>query len=225
MDRRASVIDKVVKMLRLARNAGTDAEAQTAIVLARRLMVAHDLDEADLEEGEPQRQPIDDAVVDASPRHVSFKEYLAAIVGESFRCAVIISEHRATGTVRLVFVGRTADVAVAREAYDAALIAAANLAEEHVRARPASEQDVARGSFLTGFLKGLDARLREDAAATALLVVTDAEVLAHATALANGGDATGGTLPTGDGEALRQGYGAGYDVAGREGRLRGGGEG
>lgn len=222
MDRRAAVIDKVVKMLRLARAAGSEAEAQTALALAQRLMYAHDLGEADLEEGAPRPEAIDDAVVDASPHHVSFKEYLAAIVGESFRCAVIISEHRATGTVRLVFVGRSADVAVAREAYGAALVAAANLSEEHVRARPEGEQDAARGSFLTGFLKGLDARLRQGAAEAALLVVADEEVVRHATALANGGDAAGGDLPVGDGEALRQGYASGFDVAGREGRLRGG---
>jgi hypothetical protein len=122
--------------------------------------------------------------------------------------------------VRLVFVGRQADVAVASEAYGASLTAAANLAEEHVRDRPAAEQDLARGSFLTGFLKGLDARFRQNAAATALMVVADAEVVRHATALANGGDATGAPLPAGDSEALRQGYDSGFELGGAEKRLR-----
>lgn len=208
MSTRDEVIAKVVKVLRLARGAGTEEEARTALALAQKLMYAHDIGAGDLEIPDVA-QPIEDAVVDASGRHVPWKEYLAAIVAESFRCAFIISESRATGAVRLVFVGRRSDVAVATEAYLAGAAVAASLAEDCAAGRPEAERDGARASFLTGFLKGLLDRLSENAASTALITLADADVLAHAAAFANGGDATGGGLPVSDADALHAGLESG----------------
>ena len=48
------------------------------------------------------------------------------------------------------------------------------------------------------------------AASTALVVVPDAEVLAQASSFANGGNATGGGLPTSDPRALQDGLESGY---------------
>lgn len=215
MSTREEVIAKVVKVLRLARGAGTEAEAQTALLMAQRLMYAHDIAAGELEEPDAA-QPIDDVVVDADGHHVVWKEYLAAIVAESFRCAYIISESRSTGVVRLVFIGRRADVTVATEAYLASAAVAASLAEECASTRQEWERDGARASFLTGFLKGLLDRLTENAASTALVVLADAEVLETAASLANGGQATGGALATSDAEALSDGV--------ESGRLHGSGK-
>ncbi len=209
MSTRDEVIAKVVKVLRLARAAGTEAEAQTALVLAQKLMYAHDIAAGELEEPETA-QPIEDSVVDATGQHVVWKEYLAAIVAESFRCSYIISESRATGVVRLVFIGRQMDVTVATEAYLASAAVAASLAEECASTRQEWERAGARASFLTGFLKGLLDRLTENAASTALVVLADAEVLEHAAAFANGGEATGGALPMSDAAALNDGLESGY---------------
>lgn len=209
MSTRDDAIARVIKVLRLARAAGTEAEAQTALVLAQRLMYAHDIAAGELEEPESV-QPIDDAVLDAHGHHVPWKEYLAAIIAESFRCAYIISESRSTGVVRLVLVGRRADVAVATEAYLAGAAVAASLAEACAATRPEADREGARASFLTGFLKGLLDRLTENAASTALVVLADAEVVARAAAWTNGGAATGGALPTSDADALQDGLESGY---------------
>lgn len=196
-------------MLRLARGAGTEAEAHTALTLAQKLMYAHDIEDQELLEPEAI-QPIDDAVVDATGRHVAWKEYLAAIIAENFRCAYIISEHRGTGVVRLVFVGRRSDAAVASEAYAASAMVAAHLAEACAKSREPAEQPAARASFLTGFLRGLCGRFDENASKTALLVVADAGVVAEARALSNAAEATGGALPVSDGDAVREGFVSGY---------------
>ncbi len=50
--RREAVLDKVVKMLRLARRAGTEAEAHTALTLAQKLMYAHDIAEHELDDAD-----------------------------------------------------------------------------------------------------------------------------------------------------------------------------
>jgi hypothetical protein len=216
---RESVITKVVAMLRLARAAGSEAEAHTAFALAQRLMYAHDIEERELEEA-PSPAPIDDAVVDTAAGHVGWKEVLAAIVAESFRCAIILSRSRSTGAVSTVFLGRRDDVAVATEAYQAAVVVAGNLAEEHAAARPRGERDAARGSFLTGFLRGIDKRFRENAAGAALMVLADPEVMAHATALTNGGAAAEQPLETRDAEAMREGFETGFEQGGGSRRLR-----
>lgn len=220
MKRRDEIIAKVVKMLRLARAAGTEAEAHTALTLAQKLMYAHEIAEQELAEPDAA-QPIEDTVVDATGKHVGWKEYLAAIIAENFRCAYIISESRSSGVVRLVFVGRRPDALVAAEAYQASAMVAATLAEECAHTRSEAHQGAARASFLTGFLKGLYDRFQESAASTALVVVADPEVMQQAAALTNGGNATGAELPTTDGSALREGFESGYAHGSGERRLRG----
>jgi hypothetical protein len=218
MSRREAVIAKVVKMLRLARNAGTDAEAHTALTLAQRLMYAHDISEGDVETTE-DAEPIDDNVVDDDRARLGWKEYLAAIVAENFRCAFIISVEKASGRTRLVFVGRKDDVAVATEAYVAAVLVGTSLAEACAATRLHHHKDEARASFYSGFLKGLDEAFRASAVSNALLVVADAAVVAHASALTNVSEADGAALPVGDVAALREGIEAGHAHASAERRL------
>jgi len=218
---RQELIAKVVKVLRLARAAGSEAEAHTALALAQKLMYAHEIAEHELELGQAEsEQPIEDAVVDASHRHVAWRQCLAAVVAENFRCAIIISESKSNGVVRLVFVGRKPDVAVASEAYETSVVVAANLARACAEGRPEADRELARQSFLTGFLKGLDQRFRAQATSTALLVLADAAVMREATALTNAGEARGSALPVGDQEAMRDGFEAGYEQGGGGRRLK-----
>ena len=83
----------------------------------------------------------------------------------------------------------------------------------------------ARASFLTGFLKGLVDRFDESVANTALLLVTEREVLDHAAAFVNApaADASRATsFPMEDSGALREGFESGYAHASGQRRLGGG---
>jgi hypothetical protein len=218
--RREAVLEKVVKMLRLARRAGTEAEAHTALTLAQKLMYAHDIAEHELEDaGRERSAPIEDTVVDETGHHVPWREYLAAIVAENFRCAYVISESRATGHVRLVLLGRREDATVAHEAFTAAAMVAAHLADMCAIKRVEGERSAARASFLTGFLKGLADRFAENAASSALLVVADPEVTQHAQAFTNAAPARGGGLATSDPGALHEGFESGYAHGSRTRRI------
>ena len=207
---RDEVIDRVVKILRLARAAGTDAEAANALLLAQRLMYEHDIAEGDVTEGASGAGAIGESVVDESGHHIVWREYLAAVVAENFRCAYIISTAKSTGVVRLVFVGRHNDVLVATEAYQSAVAAAERLADAFAATRAGTDPAVARESFFTGFLKGLYDRLQTNVQTMALAVVTEAAVITHATALTNAGNADGGALGRTDGEAFAEGFQSGY---------------
>lgn len=210
--RRDAVLAKVIKMLRLSRAAGTQAEAHTALTLAQQLMYAHDIAEDDVvvDGDRSESEPIEDTVVDETGHHVAWKEYLAAIIAENFRCAYVISESRSSGNVRLVFLGRRNDATVAGEAYRASAAVAAHLAERCVLPRDEADRPAARASFLTGFLKGLLERFAESASANALAVVVEDAVTQHALGFTNAGTATGGALPHADADALRDGFESGY---------------
>ena len=216
------MIDKVIKILRLARAAGSDAEAHTALTLAQRLMYAHGIADHELDADPGGVEPIEDRIVDEAGHRVPWKEYLAAVIAENFRCACIISSSRASGSVRLVFVGRQSDAAVAAEAYQASAIVAAHLATQCAATRAPGEQADARASFLTGFLKGLVDRFDESMAETALMVVASGAVLEHAAQFVNAPAPDGsepGRLPVQDQGALREGFESGYAHASGQRRL------
>ena len=210
-------------MLRLARAAGTEAEAHTALSLAQKLMYAHGLEAHEVDEstegggggGETDLEPIEEAMVDHASSRLGWREYLAAVVAENFRCAYILSQGKPSasskrGVVRLVFVGRQLDVAAGTHAYRAAMFAGETLAEAYAKERDEAEREKARDAYLSGFLAGLDRRLRENIASAALTIRLDDAVLAHAQRLTNAGEAVGVGLPVGDVDALRSGFEHGF---------------
>ena len=214
---RREVLEKVVKMLRLARAAGSEAEAHTALTLAQKLMYAHGLAAHEVEGSEEEVEPIEESVIDHASARLGWREYLAAVVAENFRCAYILSRPKlpaaaasSASVIRLVFVGRQHDVSAAAEAYRAVTIAGETLAEAYVAERVEAEQQAAREAYLSGFLAGLDRRFREQVTATALVVRIEDAVMAHARALTNAGDAQGVGLAIADKEALRTGYAQGF---------------
>jgi hypothetical protein len=208
MPTRDDVLDKIVKVLRLAHAAGSESEAHTALLVAQRMMFAHGVRDDELHER--RDDALADEVVDVTAGQVGWREYLAAVVAENFRCAFIISRARGGGAVRLVFVGRRGDAAVAREAYGAAAAAAQGLVDTFALTRGGADPRAARASFLTGFIAGLYARFQENVQDFSLAVATDAAVLEHARGLTNAADATGAGLPQRDAEAVGQGFESGY---------------
>lgn len=166
---RRDALEKVVKMLRLARGAGTEAEAQTALALAQKLMYAHGIDSSDVEGLDAEFEPIEDEMVDHASSRLGWREYLAAVIAENFRCAFIMSHPRsAPNAVRLVFVGRSADVAAAVAAYRAATVAGETLAYRYLDETGGDEASLQ--AFLSGFLAGLDQKFRENVTESALAV-------------------------------------------------------
>lgn len=206
---RREALEKVVRMLRLARAAGTEAEAQTALALAQKLMYAHGLEAEDVDGTNVEIEPIEEEMVDHASNRLGWREYLAAVIAENFRCAFIMSHPRsALNAVRLVFVGRAHDVAAASAAYRAATVSGETLAYRYVD--ETGRGDAAFRTYLSGFLAGLDRRLRENVTESALAIRLEDSVMERAEALTNAGEATSSTLPVDDAHALRSGYADGF---------------
>ena len=220
-------------MLRLARGAGTEEEAHTALSLAQKMMYAHGLEAHEVDASSDGRggdaaeiEPIEEAMVDHASSRLGWREYLAAVIAENFRCAYILSQGKTRaaasggGIVRLVFVGRQLDVEAATHAYRAAMFAGETLAFAYAKDRDEAEQAKAVAAYLTGFLAGLDRRFRENIESAALMVRIDDAVMAHARSLTNAGEAEGVGLPVGDADALRSGFDEGFAYGDRTKRIR-----
>ena len=210
MPSRDEAIAKVVKVLRLARGAGTEHEAHAALLTAQKLMYQHDIGEHEVHDQAAPSEAILDTVVEQSGERMPWNEYLAAVIAENFRCAYIISRSRSTGVTRLVFVGRSADVTVAAEAYQSAATAARQLGEAFAASREPGARAAAKDSYLIGFLKGLYERFQVNITQGALVVQTEAEVVAHAAAFTNAEPAQGAALTASDAEAVDRGFATGY---------------
>lgn len=79
---------KVKHLLALAYDAPSDEEGQTALLMAQKLMVKHNLSLSDVELSQ-KKEAIGESVGITAYRLVWWKENLATILGENFRCQVM----------------------------------------------------------------------------------------------------------------------------------------
>lgn len=82
------ILSKVQNLLELAYDAPNDEEGQTALLMAQKLMVKHNLSISDIKTYQ-QNDNIGETVGHWEYRMVWWKETLAAILGENFRCKII----------------------------------------------------------------------------------------------------------------------------------------
>lgn len=182
-----SVLERVRKLRAVAERTTNQNEAETALLLAQRLMVEHDLDERSIETADHGDVGVSDLDGDAcAHRAAAWRNALACVVAENFRCVYYIGWGKGqASSLRIIrFVGRTADVRLAVEVYRQALLAATRLAGLHVaaRKRPRVKRSTLllwRKSFLFGFSAGLGQRFaqqREEHPEWGVVLVRDPEV-------------------------------------------------
>lgn len=82
------IIDKVKNLLELAYDAPDDEEGQTALLMAQKLMVKHNLSLSDVKMTEAN-QNIGETVGTWEYRMPWWKERLAGVLGGNFRCKVL----------------------------------------------------------------------------------------------------------------------------------------
>ena len=164
---REDVIGKVRRLLTLAERTTFQGEAEAALLQAQALLVQHDLSAHDLEEEEPEQQ-IRDSEIEASGRMVSWRGWLAQVIGDNFRVQAYQTRTR-HGLTRLRLLGLAGDVEVAVAVYRAAARAAEHLAGAYLsRERARAWAPLGRGeakeirtSFIGGFIWGLRDKFRE----------------------------------------------------------------
>ncbi len=220
---REDVISKVRRLLTLAERTTFQGEAEAALLQAQALLVQHDLSTRDLEEDETEQQLVDTAI-EASGRLVSWRGWLAQVIGDNFRVQTYQTRTR-HGLTRLRFLGLAGDVEVAVAVYRAAATTVERLAEAYLsreRARAwgplgRGEAKQSRSSFIGGFIYGLRDKFREqvDKQEWGLVPIQPAAVQEAVKALHLGTARTSQANYHGDPEASDAGYtcGRSFDYA------------
>lgn len=164
----ASVVDKIKKLLALAGNNPSDAEAQAAYAKAQKLMV-----EYGVQLSEEQGEEVECIMMECThPSNNGYRKYLGVIIADNFRVKVFVNG----GNQKVTFFGIKQDVEIAVEVF--------NHAYKYSRRRGAYMERKAReagqstkgvaNSYWMGFCKGLKAILDEQC--KALMIVTPEEV-------------------------------------------------
>ena len=161
------VLDRIRKLLRLAADKGaTQEEAESALLMAQRLMVEHGLNESQVEEAPtPEEMKIEEGVAEDIGRTESWRGRLGSVIADNFRCKSFWRQMRTAKPIRslLVFLGHAGDVAIAKEVYQCATEVALREAGSYCRSRgrTGSRQDPEGRAMWNEFLIGFSVGLRE----------------------------------------------------------------
>ena len=152
-----NIISKIEKLLALAGNNPSEAEAQVAMLKAQKLMAEHNLDMAQFKD-QPQEKK--EAVTEyfKGYHNTGWAISLAKVICDNFRCNLL----RAAG-YGLVFVGLKEDVAICKAVFS---FAAKTLDKNMMKLRRQYRKqglptDGISGDYAAGFIAGLKAKYKE----------------------------------------------------------------
>lgn len=159
-----NIILKIQKLLKLAES-NNEHEAQSAVVMARKLMAKHKLTMEDIDV-ESEEVTEDSTEWMRSP----WKRTLATVLADHFRCKTYINHKRSS--YRVKFIGLEEDVKIICLIYRQVI----NMIEKTSR-----QKGLDKKSYAIGFISGLDEKLTQqtielEESEYALVVVTPAKV-------------------------------------------------
>jgi hypothetical protein len=178
--------DKIRKVANLAERAGTEGEAQAAMIALQNLLRKHNLTLKDIQSPEGPEQTVDTLVVDTQGMKVHWRGWLGRVIADNFRCEVYWGGGYGR-KYRLCFMGMSNDVTIAQASYVAATLTIERLKEHYVDRRAAerraeggywSIQDgqYAAKAWKAGFIEGLAKALSANAQKTSLVLLKDVRV-------------------------------------------------
>lgn len=179
IDMNNKVIFKIQNLLELAYDAPNDEEGQTALLMAQKLMVKHNLSMTDLTTTK-NKNNIGETVGTWEYRMPWWQEKLAAILGENFRCKTIRRRVVNEGITQIIFFGYDTDAELCTKVYEGAILYLKYRLKRIFPTIPKAHWKDYKKSYLLGFLAGLDERFRKQAQSSekfALMVQVPAEVL------------------------------------------------
>lgn len=179
-DKNERILERVKKMLALAGNNPSQEEAESALLMAQKMLAKYNMTMEDVGsiDDEDFREVVNESVTDYSKTPWWHKS-LSNTIAKNFKCKAIT--YKSSGYSSIRFVGFKDDVDVAREVFNYALEIANKKALQYtrkIRERGESTSGV-RNDFLIGFIEGLETKFREQVSSDeclALAIVTPKEV-------------------------------------------------
>ena len=175
----SKIIEKVQNLLELAYDAPNDEEGQTALLMAQKLMVKHNLSMSDVTTA-CKRDKIGETVGTWEYRLPWWQEQLAAILGENFRCKTVRRRLPDDGITQIIFFGYQSDAELCTKVYEGSILYLKYRLKRLFPTITKARWKDYKKSYLLGFLKGLDQRFKRQVQSSeefALMVQVPAEVL------------------------------------------------
>ena len=172
------IILKVQNLLELAYDAPNDEEGQSALLMAQKLMVKHNLAMSDIQK--IHKNNIGETVAASEYRMVWWKEKLAGILGANFRCKVIRQRKVDEGSTKMIFFGYDSDAEFCTKVYEGAVLYLEYRLKRLFPTITKARWKDYKKSYLFGFLTGLNERFEKQTQSSekfALMVQVPAEVL------------------------------------------------
>lgn len=192
-ERNDKILRKVKRLLALSENNPNEEEAQSAFVMAQRLMIDNDLSMSEIKISPGQERKIDRGKVTIHKKLFWWERKLAGIMSENFRVKHYLNWMKPSGSNRkdaIYFMGFESDVKLAKEMYLLAYEAILHYSKKYVdnyyeeriglyRERKITMQ--VKNSYMVGFLEGLKSKFDKQieemkAEANALMVLVPKEV-------------------------------------------------
>lgn len=173
------IIEKIQNLLELAYDAPNDEEGQTALLMAQRLMVKHNLSMNDLTNSKTQKD-IGETIGTWEYRLPWWQEKLAGILGENFRCKTIRRRLPEDGITQIIFFGYQSDAEFCSKVYEGSLLYLKYRLKRLFPTVSRARWKDYKKSYLLGFLNGIDQRFQDQAQSSeefGLMVKIPAEVL------------------------------------------------
>ena len=167
------IINKIKNLMELAQDNPSDEEGQTALLMAQRLMLKHDvsLSQVELHQTEDKFETGEVIVKSASVLRWWEKD-MSVVISSNFRCYVVQERNRITKTSYIMLFGEKKDAEMAAKVYDAALM--------YLRYRISRLPDNSpayKNSYIRGFILSLGKRFEKQVEEYGLMVLPKKEVL------------------------------------------------
>ena len=167
------IIKKIKNLMELAQDNPSDEEGQSALLMAQKLMLKHDIHLAQVEaHDEPEKFETGKAIGRSASALRWWEKDMSVVISTNFRCYVIQERNRITETSYLIFFGEKKDAEMAAKVYDAALIYLRYRIDRLPDKSPAY-----KNSYIQGFILSLGKRFEKQVEEYGLMVMPKKEVL------------------------------------------------
>lgn len=166
---RTQVMEKLGKLMNLAKDGSNENESQTALAMAQKLMMEHSISEMELVD-KPMKELGSSAPLATHSYSLRHRIALSTLIADNFRC--VITTYRK----KLYMFGIKEDMVIATEVFNTACYVMHRKADNFAR-RTKCHSDY--GSYMDGFIAGLKMKFLEQKAAHqewGLVLVKDAMV-------------------------------------------------
>lgn len=169
----ASVIEeKIRKLLALGERAGTEAEAQSAMAMAHKLLAQHNLDMDEVTRGgiEKEEDLVTDESTPSALRNTPPTDTIYCRVSELYFCETFFRNNKRLGTRKYCIMGKPSNIAIVKymAAYISRTMEELAITEGKKAAQEMADEGITlnlrawRASFKVGFSVRIAARVREE---------------------------------------------------------------